>query len=74
MTLRYFWQVAVTCLPAAACAKHDSQMCRQPGDPEVLLRHEPMDIGGNGQEASSQKTFLNKARLGVGISLLSQNH
>lgn len=44
MTLWYFWQVPVTCLPAAASTKHDGRMCRQPGEPEVFLKHKPMDI------------------------------
>lgn len=44
MTPWYFWQVPITCLPAAACVKHSDQMCCQSGEPEFFLRQKPEDI------------------------------
>lgn len=44
MTPWYFWQVPITCLPAAACVKHNHQMCCQSGGPEGFLRQKPEDI------------------------------
>ncbi|XP_053793476.1 uncharacterized protein LOC128785202 [Vidua chalybeata] len=46
MTPWYFWQVPITCLPAAACVKHNNQMRCQSGEPEVFLRQKPEDIEG----------------------------
>lgn len=43
-TLWYFRQVPIKWLPSAASVKHDGQMCHQPGEPEIFLRHKPADI------------------------------